>query len=136
MLDRLNPDEQHALLELLIYMAKSDGKVQDVENEILHQYADLVDVDFESLDGTLSPQDLVHRFENAVSRTVVLQELLRLSHLDGYFADDEKAAILDIAEQMRLPREFVAEIDGWVVEGLRWMLRGEDLLDKAEDLEV
>ena len=119
MLDRLSPEEQHALLELLIYLAKSDGKVQDVEEDILHQYADLVDVDFDSLDGTLTPQDLVPQFENAVSRTVVLQELLRLSHLDGYFAEDEKAVILDIAEQMRLPREFVAEIDNWVVDDLR-----------------
>lgn len=135
MLDRLTPEEQHALLELLIYMAKTDGKVHDVEEEILHQYADLVEVDFDSLDGSQTPHDLLPRFLTPTSRTVVLQELLRLSHLDGYFAEDEKAAVLDIAEQMQLPREFVAEIDAWVVEGLRWVLRGEDLLDKAEALE-
>lgn len=136
MLDRLTPEEQHALLELLMYMAKSDGRVMDVEEEILQQYADLVEVDFDTIDGGLTPSELIPRFISPVSRMIALQELLRLSHLDGYFANDEQAAIYDIAEQMRIPQEYVAELDEWVVDGLRWMMRGEDLLDQAEELEV
>jgi tellurite resistance protein len=134
MLDHLSAEEQRALLELLIYLAKSDGTVADIEEEILHQYADLVEVEFDELDGNLTPAELVPQFEGPASCVVVLQELLRLSHLDGYFAADEQAAILDIAQQMEIPVEMLEKIDRWVVEGLNWVWRGEELLEEAEAL--
>jgi len=83
MLDQLTPEEQRALMELLIHLAKSDGGIEDIEEEILEQYADIVDVDFDSLEGDLGLDELIPQFESPLSRVIVLQELLRLAHLDG-----------------------------------------------------
>jgi len=35
---------------------------------------------------------------------------------------------------MGIPQELVKKVDQWVVDGLNWMWRGEDLLDEAEQL--
>ncbi len=132
MLDRLEPDEQRALLELLIYMAKADGKVVEIEQEILQNYATLVEVDFSTLRMNSTPEELMPSFQSAVSRAIVLQELLRLSHLDGMFTHSERDAIIEIAKLMGFPLELVRRLDEWVVDGMKWVWRGEDLLEEIE----
>jgi hypothetical protein len=134
MLELLNKEEQKALMELLCYMAKADGVVEDLEEEILEQYADLVEVDFSTLCGTLTPEELLPTFTNMVSRVVVLQELLRLSHLDGFFSDDEQSAILDLAAMMKIPMHMLEKVDQWVMDGINWSMRGEEILEEAEEL--
>jgi uncharacterized tellurite resistance protein B-like protein len=133
MLERLTTDEQRAMLELLIHTAKADGKVADIEQQILENYATLVEVDFGELDPDAAPEDIIPRLSNMVSRAIVLQEMLRLSHLDGLFTERERAAILAIAELMGVPVSIVHKLDQWVVDGLRWVWRGEDLLDEVEE---
>jgi len=132
MIERLEADEQTAMLELLIYMAKADGKVADIEQEILQNYATIVEIDFAGLSGERTPQELIPRFHSHVSRAIVLQELLRLSHLDGLFSEGEQSAIIDIAALMGFSMGLVQRFDEWVVDGLRWVWRGEDLLDAVE----
>lgn len=136
MLERLTSDEQHAMLELLIYMAKADGKVVDIEQQILENYATLVEVEFDDLRDDATPEDVIPRLRTQVSRAIVLQELLRLSHLDGLFTERERSAILEIAEIMGIPLAMVHKLDEWVVDGLRWVWRGEDLLDEVEGTTV
>jgi tellurite resistance protein len=133
MLDRLDAEEQRALMELLIYVAKADGVVRDIEDEVLHEYAELLELDFGDLDGSLTPDELIPRFNGPASYVAVLQELLCLSHLDGRFSSDEKSAILDVARRMGVGRDMLRKIDEWVVEGLQWMLRGEELMEEAEE---
>lgn len=129
MVDRLSANEQRALMELLVYLAKADGKVEDIEEAVLHEYADLVAVDFDSLDGNLGIEELVPQFETPESKLIVLQQLIRLSHLDGQFTKPEKETILRIAERMGVPLHVLQEVDGWVLDGLRWVLRGEELME-------
>ncbi len=131
MLERLSPNEQRVLMELLVYMARADGQVADAEREVLHQYADLVRVDFDEIDGDLSPEELVPHFTSPESRVIVLAELFRLSHLDGLFSDGEQSAILEIASLMGVPMMLLREIEQWVVEGLQWVWRGEEILEQA-----
>lgn len=132
MIELLNTDEQRVMLELLLHIAKSDGTVQDVEQEILENYATLVDLDFSSLNGNLTPAELLPQVPGAVSRAIILQELLRLSHLDGIISQGEQTAIRAIAGEMGFPEEVIHRLDTWVVEGLRWVWEGEDILDEIE----
>lgn len=132
MIELLNTDEQRVMLEMLLHIAKADGTVKDVEQEILENYASLVDVDFSTIRGDVTPAELIPRIPSAVSRAIVLQELLRMSHLDGIISQGERAAILAIAEEMGFPAGVIHRLDEWVVEGLRWVWKGEDLLDEIE----
>ncbi len=137
MLERLTQEEQQALMQLMACLARADGRLRDIERELLAQYADLFhiqmadvmcDCDADSLDM------LVAQFQRPKSRVVVLQELLRLAHLDGIFNKDEKSLILKVAELMSVPPEFVKEIDDWVLAGIEWTIHGERLLDKASEM--
>lgn len=132
MIERLSADEQRVMLELLIHIARADGRVEDIEQEILENYASLVEVDFGSLSGAEQPEALIARLHGAASRAIVLQELLRLTHLDGVLNEGERSAIFSIAEQMGFPDEVVHQLDAWVVDGLRWVLRGEELMEAIE----
>ena len=134
MLDQLTPNEQTALMELLITLAKADGAMEDLESEILDQYADIIDVDFDALNGELPLEEILPQFESPTSKVIAVQELLRLSHLDGVFADEEKNLIQDIAQRLGVPDELLKKLDEWVVEGLNWSWRGEELLDEAEEV--
>lgn len=134
MLDQLTPDEQRALMELLILLAKADGRVDDIEREVLASYADLIDVDLDTLDGDAELEELVAVFSTPASRVIALQELFRLSHLDGWFADSEQSIILDVGALMGVPMELLQKIERWVLDGLAWVARGDDLLDEADEV--
>ncbi len=132
MLDRLEPDEQRVMLELLIYVAKADGKVAEIEHEILQNYATLIEIDFGTLRQDIAPENLVPQLHSAVSRAIVLQEMLRLTHMDGLFTEGVRAAIMEISALMGFPPELVKRLDEWVVDGLRWVWQGEDIMDEIE----
>lgn len=134
MLDRLSRNEQRALLELLVHLAKSDGKIEEAEREILEMYADLVDVAPSEIEGDYSLEDLVPQFESPASRVIALQELFRLSHLDGWFGESEQSEILEVGAMMGVPMELLQKIELWVLDGLNWVQRGEDLLDEADEV--
>jgi hypothetical protein len=134
MLDRLTRNEQRALLELLVHLAKSDGKIEEAEREILGMYADLVDVAPEEIEGDYALEDLVPQFVSPASRVIALQELFRLSHLDGWFGESEQSEILEVGAMMGVPMELLQKIELWVLDGLNWVQRGEDLLDEADEV--
>lgn len=134
MLDRLSRNEQRALLELLVHLAKSDGKIEEAEREILGMYADLVEVSPEEIEGDYTLEDLVPQFVSPASRVIALQELFRLSHLDGWFGESEQSEILEVGAMMGVPMELLQKIELWVLDGLNWVQRGEDLLDEADEV--
>ena len=110
-------------------MAKVDGQVEFIEDAVLHEYADLVSVDFDTLDGNLDIEELVPQFESPESKLIVLQQLIRLSHLDGQFTKPEKETIHRISELISVPLHVLQEDDVWVLDGLRWVLRGEEMME-------
>ena len=134
MIDRLNRDERVAMMELLAYLAKTDGKLSDVNQEVLREYAELLEIDPGAIDSDLTPEELVPQFQNPASRVVVLQEVFRLANLDGVFTIGEESAILDIASLMGFPMEFVQRVEQWVLDGLEWTLQGEKLIDEGNHL--
>lgn len=134
MLSQLTPEEQRALLGMLILLAESDGHVAEVEREVLSMYADLVDIDPDSLDQDAELEDLVAAFASPASRVIALQELFRLSHQDGWFADAEQSVVLEVGAMMGVPMDLLQKIERWVLDGLDWVARGDALLDEAEDV--
>ena len=134
MLERLTQDEQRALMELLSYLAKADGSVADVEREVLQQYANLVSIELDEITGTYAPEELVKIFHSTTSKVIVLEELMRMAYIDDMFTDSEQSVILDIAELLGVPLPLLRQIEDWVLDGLRWIDKGEELLLQAESM--
>jgi len=134
MIERLNHDERMAMMELLMYLAKTDGKMPELYHDVLREYAEILEVDLREIDGDLTPEELVPQFQSPSSRVVVLQEVFRLAQLDGIFTIGEESVILDIASLMGFPMDFVQRVEQWVIEGMEWTLRGEQLLEESRHL--
>ncbi len=134
MICRLNQQQRQALLDLMIYLARVDGRVDNAEQRILADYASFAGVQRCTLPEHLSLEDLVRPFESPESRVAVLQELLRLAHSHKYFATEEQSALVEVAALMGLPMDLLGKIEGWVLEGLAWERKGEQLVGEAERL--
>lgn len=132
MTDRLTRVQRRMLLEMLYALAGADGKIERLEQEVLQDYSELLGVNVDELDGNFELEELAPYFDTAESRVAALEELCRLARLDGDFAEDERAAILRVADAMRVPHGMVSRIDEWVVDGLRWVAKGNDLIAEAE----
>jgi len=131
MLDQLNPHQKRMLMELLITLAKVDGQMDALESEVLEDYAELLDVSLEEIGGGLSIDDLAPHFDTPESRVAAVQELCRLARLDGEFAKLERDAILQVGTRFGFSPELVGRIDAWVVEGMQWVARGDELIEEA-----
>lgn len=116
------------LMELLVAMAKVDGRIVALENEVIEDYANLLEVPLDEISGDFSIAELAPYFDTPASRVTAIQELCRLARLDGDFAAEERDAILEVAGLMGVPESLVSRIDAWVVEGMQWVAQGEDLI--------
>ncbi|MBI1318367.1 MAG: hypothetical protein GC168_05365 [Candidatus Hydrogenedens sp.] len=132
MTDRLTGVQRRMLLEMLYALAQADGKIVALEREVLQDYSELLGVSLDEIDGNFEIEELAPYFDSAESRVAVIEELCRLARLDGDFAEDERAAILRVADAMGIPAGMVSRIDEWVVDGLRWVAKGNDLIQEAE----
>jgi uncharacterized tellurite resistance protein B-like protein len=132
MTDELTAHQKRMLMELLISLAKSDGKVGEIENEAIEDYAELMDVPLEELSGSFTIAELTPHFDTPASRVAVIEELCRMARLDGRLGDSEQGIIIDVAHRLGISPDLVTRIDDWVVDGMRWMARGEDLIADAE----
>ena len=134
MIDGLSKEEKLALLELMGCLAHADGRIDDIERELLADYAELFNIQLADVTcpcDTKNLDSMVAQFQNPESRVIVLQELLRVAHLDGFFNNDEKSLIMHVATLMGVPPDFLDRIDKWVLDGIEWMIQGEELLDSA-----
>ncbi|MCK5863138.1 MAG: TerB family tellurite resistance protein [Candidatus Hydrogenedentes bacterium] len=139
MIEMLTQEEKQALLELMACLVRADGRVRDVERELLAGYAELFHIQW--IDGSCNCDidlldSLAAQFQRPESRVIVLQELLQLAHLDGFFNKDEKSLIIRVATLMGVPENFLKKIDEWVLQGIEWTLRGEELLESASSILV
>lgn len=128
MIDRLSNQQRLMLMELLVAMAKVDGRIVALENEVIEDYANLLEVPLDEISGDFSIAELAPYFDTPASRVTAIQELCRLARLDGDFAAEERDAILEVAGLMGVPESLVSRIDAWVVEGMQWVAQGEDLI--------
>lgn len=134
MLARLTGEQRKSLMELLIYLAKSDGHVDIVDKQILNQYAHLNGVQDCAFRTDASLRELVAPFHSVASRIAVIAELLRLSHSHPFFADEEQSAIVDVAALLGIPMDLLAKVEEWVMERLEVESRASELIEEAKEV--
>lgn len=132
MIGKLSKEQRKTLMELMLHLAKSDGRLDAVEKRILSQYAHVNGVEGVDHAPERPLKELVAAFTSPSSRVVVLFELLRLSHSGEYFEDSEQSEVVDIAALMGVPMDLLAKIEEWVVDKIDLERRALELLEEAE----
>lgn len=117
---------RHALVGLLVAIAKADGEIQEGEAAFLDDYSSGTGINWREFPDR--PIDtIVTDFKEHYQKVAVLQELVKLAMTDGDYSDAERAGIHSIAKRMSIAGEKVLRIEDWVRQGLDWVSDGIEL---------
>lgn len=119
-------------LKGLIRIAKSDRNIDPEEKRyylIAASNMQLSNEEIQEIDSLWNENDKINiSFSTRYDELFFLQEAIQLSFIDGKYDAAEKEEIKLIAKEWGIAQEDLDEIQAWVIEGLEWKKRGEDML--------
>lgn len=62
----------------------------------------------------------------------LFKEALQLCHIDGEFTDTERAEVERLGAELSIAPSEIDAIEAWVLEGMDWTKRGNQLLQELE----
>jgi uncharacterized membrane protein YebE (DUF533 family) len=125
-------------IRLLICVAQADGYLDEEEKErIFHQ----VNLDIftvrerqmlhDDLEHPKNPEELAQEvcpYLTMPEKMMLIRKMFKLASLDKEMTQEEIVVIYLIGETLGLTRDKIAEIQEWVVEGIAWLLRWENIV--------
>jgi tellurite resistance protein len=123
-------NEVTAFMQLLVLIAKADGKITKEEIDFLNDYSNNTGLDWKEL-KEISLEEILSEFKTFSSKIEVMQELVKLAMIDGDYSDEEKAGVKEIAHILSLPESKVIAIEDWVRRGLEWIAEGQALKNEV-----
>ena len=126
----LDKNEKNALVQLIVSIAKADGNVSQEEVDFLTAYANENDVvvDLNKEIDLTAACSAINSYEGSV---VAIQEIVKMALSDGHYDESERRGAAAIAEMLNLTSDKFLEIENWVVDGQKWLVRGEELLTQS-----
>lgn len=123
----LSSEEKKAIFQLLLSIARADGNLPKEEIDYLSAYAVEYSIYF---DLNIEPnlEQACSQLRSFKSKVVAIQEIVKIALVDGHYDEAEKKGALIIANLLQLPTEKFEEIESWVIEGQKWVLKGEEML--------
>ena len=128
------PEDKVNYLKGLIRVAKCNGVVEPEEME----YFSFISKGFELDPGTeaylqslwSSEEKISICFSSRYHAAFFMQEAYQLCIVDGIFDDQEKQEIRCIGEELGILKEDQERIYSWIMEGMDWKKRGEELVSE------
>ncbi len=125
--NQLEDAEKSALLKLLIAIAKADGEISAEERDFLGMYANEYGIILD-LESDIALESACTQISSYKGKVVAIQELVKIALSDGHYDSSERQGALVVSELLGIPVENFVQIEGWVLEGQRWVSQGEELL--------
>ena len=121
-------------LKGLIRIAKCNGEIEPQEQTYFLMAANnmqLSDGEIEEINALWNETTEIDvSFSTKYDEVFFLQEAIQLCCVDGTYDEAEKKEVNALAESWGIPTSAIDEIYAWVVEGLEWKKRGEEMLVK------
>jgi uncharacterized tellurite resistance protein B-like protein len=124
------PEDRTPFVKALALLAAADDSVTIDEKQAVKSFADAWDLgddaqqDMRALlrQGTTDEtvEEVAGAFTNTKTRYLLIQELVRLSHLDASYGEEERALVRQVAEKLHMSDERIEEIEDWIERGLAW----------------
>jgi hypothetical protein len=67
-------------------------------------------------------------FKDKKEELFFIRECIQLCYVDGHYHEEEKMLIRKMTEQLNIRIDSLEKIEEWVLEGIEWSNRGEELL--------
>lgn len=131
--DRLTAEERRALLDLLITVALTDGKLSDAEVQFVQRVALPIGVEVGELlaraDVIVFADVCAVLAKRPYSARLAVIELLRLAHADDVYARAEQAAIVELAARLDVSHPAFEQLEAWVRREWALLAEARGLLD-------
>jgi len=127
--ERIAPTDRLPFVKALAHLAAIDDEVTLDEKQAVLSLAkawDMSEADIgEARDilrtgSTIDLNELMGEFSEANTPYLLLQELVRLSHADGSYADVEREETIAIATSFGFDEDTLSDIEDWVERGQVW----------------
>lgn len=127
-IEQLDMDEKKALMRLLVYIAKADGKLVEEEKAFLSAYSTENDISID-LEEEISIEEVCAHLQSSKGKIVALQEIVKLAIVDGHYHEEERTGALAIAGLVNIEQARFEEIEKWVEDGKEWVERGLQMIN-------
>jgi len=125
--DKLSKTEKNSLVQLLTFVARSDGKLAEQEWQFLNRFCQdnglVYDINEEfDLDHTCA------RINSNPAKVITMQQVVKMALIDGEYDDHERQTAAEIALKLQMDIEQFKEIERWVLDGYEWHKKGEAMV--------
>ena len=111
-IDKLNSEQQGALLSIAAQLIEADGNVSSQETALLNVFRNQMLADVKP--APVSVSDLPNIFTSTQAKVAFLLELLGLAHADAEYHVAENDFISNIAAAFSISEVFLANMESWV----------------------
>ncbi len=136
-INELDEEQREAFLNAIAHVAWADGGIAGAEEAFVEGVASIYELSDEAVKRVMKPKaeneilSEVTKIDDPTIQLCLIRELFSLGYADGDLSDREILVIGKIAEVLDVPMDKVEEISDWVLEGIEWQERGEELFKKT-----
>jgi len=125
-------DSKKSFLTGLVFIAKSDGRIDERE-KVFFQNAGIAlgldDLSMEALNACWEMDQCPPlEFSNMVQKKFFIREAIQLCCIDEHYAEPEKAFVYNIANKLGVSTTAVKDLENWVYEGIAWKKQGDEFI--------
>lgn len=129
-LNRLNPEEKVAFLELAHHIARSDNDFSEMQNEIIEKYCQEMQVDdIEYNENSFDIHESLSVVEDKQSQKIILLEIMALVYSDNILHSEEQKVIDILLEEFGLNQNLSVVYGEWTKAILALYIQGEALIE-------
>lgn len=127
-IDRLDSNQQGALLSIAAQLIETDGNVSGKETALLNALCNQMAGDVKS--APVSVSDLNGIFTTTPAKAALLLELLGLAHADAEYHVTEKDFISNVATTLSISELTLADMESWVCRQFALMREAEQFMEE------
>ncbi|MCX6075659.1 MAG: hypothetical protein NTW78_02085 [Campylobacterales bacterium] len=129
-LNRLNETEKVAFLELAHYMARSDGNVSGIEEDMISGFC--MEMQINDIEYDRSQFDIystLGKIKDKRSRKIVILEIMAIIYADNFLHEEERKVLEKMLEEFDLSYHFSTVYGEWAKAMLALHTQGNALIE-------
>lgn len=118
----------------LVCLAKADGVISEEESQYFIEAAynmGLSEGQVEEIKNCMESKERIQvSFDSMAEKALFFREAIQLCAIDVAYTKEEREEIQRLADMMDVDKALIQEIEAWVMEGMDWKKRGDELVNR------